>query len=368
MDVNSDKRKRVLNALNGPRGHDFLRCFGDMSLREASKICMVGFATLCKQMKYWKTKAGHELENSGSHPSKCQDIKNFREKMLWDPEFRGVKDVLLMAARYIGRGNIVCAQNKPVTASKTPAAPQLKQNIPVLQPAPTPSPIQIHTPQDCRTWTLFTSLNQPRPLMSQQQAQMIGFARQAMQIVKSIPPPIKTTAPIPVLARQPVKVVLPEPPKKISAPKPEPKQKPTFRETETQVTYQITEETISDESLPRRSATPREINEPGAPTPCPPPHKPPRVSREIDVRPWMITAHCAFANVPKSLTSDQIQMFLNARYESLMTPRCLRCPLASSTCPYGMQSVLVPDPTLDALPDIEPIVDWCWLVTMGLAQ
>ena len=266
-----------------------------------------------------------------------------------DDEFKSIRDILLLAARYKGRGRSVC---KPTLVS------------PLLHATQEQRFIQENQPQDFRQWTLFTSLNQQqRPQLTQQQTQMIGFARQAMQIVNTLPPPSKTTPPIPVLSREPMKVLLPESPQKPISPKTARKRPPRFSAMGTQATSVLIEEAKKDHSLAWKIARPRDINRASNP-----PLQTPGISREVDVRPWMIIAHCAFVNTPMCLTADQIQEFLNIRYASLMTPRRLRCPLESATCSYGMESVLVPDPTLDALPDIEPITDWGWLVTMGLAQ
>jgi hypothetical protein len=94
----------------------------------------------------------------------------------------------------------------------------------------------------------------------------------------------------------------------------------------------------------------------------------------VQVREWMISAEMMFSSVPKTITSESIRTYLKKYYESLRTPLCvysdaeeyMRTRLGRAQC--GMESVLVPDGRCDALPEIEPITDWGWLLTMGLAQ
>lgn len=78
----STMTSQVNELLAKGRGLDFLKCFEDMSLRDASVICRMSFSTI----RYFKGKVGldnwpyHHLK--GESQEKWEKIKVHRENML----------------------------------------------------------------------------------------------------------------------------------------------------------------------------------------------------------------------------------------------------------------------------------------------
>jgi len=395
-----ETKKEIVNLLKGPRGHDFLRCFMDMSLREASKICMISFSTLklAKRLNNIQEWSFHELRAGRLHPSKWQEIREFRDLMMEDDYFKNVRGVLVQASK---RGQL----HQKVSGAPPPAPPDAfrqaavqdakKNKSPPLTVAGLPVPVQQE-----RVWNVFTSLNQIQQdrrfnhqvvmqAVNLQQAQMsrlVMLTEEARQIVASLPPapdmsravkvcfadPVFVSKPIPTAAE---KIQLPIPgdvqPSAVQAILMPPK-KP-FADA----TQQVTPEKLmgpADGSCLFKTARPREINQP--PRPGVYRETPPKdaKSRMVQAREWMISGDMMFASVPKTLTSEDVRLFWKHAYDLMKTPVYIytgpedylqtRYGLAQ----YGMESVLVPGPDCQGWPEIEPITDWGWLLTMGLAQ
>ena len=393
-------RKRMLKMIKGPRGIDFLKCFEDMSLRDASKICQINFSSL-RYIKH--NRAGskwgfHELRSGRQPASRWEEIRIFREGMLKDNDFKEFKDVLLNAAKHVQMySNGSLRTNKATEAFKEGARESAEAQKTVILPAIHQSPqMQAYhntaqALQGQRVWTLFPSLNEQQA----QVARLNLLAQEAMNIFRELPPPSWSTVPVPQAppkkppavqivrlpppavqivrlpppavqivrmpppAAQIVKVPLPDPPKK------------EYSDAGTQSTATMILMDIMDTTVEWKPTTPRDISEPTNVHYKPFPMG--RVSRGVQLRPWMLAADLMFSTIPKTLTAHDIKQALSSYYRSMMTPLYVYSDLDDflttrwRLVQYGMESVLVPDPELDALPELEPITDWGWLLTMGLA-
>ena len=439
MDSKKEMRQRVLKLINGPRGTDFLRCFEDMSLRDASKICLINFSTLryIKQNRSGLNWEFHELRMGRLPATRWKEIQEFREEMIEDIFFKDFRDILLQAAQHGWLVKSVCAP-KGIKISQSTAAflkashDQAKaQEAKIEQLIPDPPANTTVASHGQREWTVFTSLNQQQ----QQIAHMNMLAQQAMQIVRDLPPPVRMTAPVPNTAQfvvsmpppgwimqalpaippppstkpppvphgqpraaqrvslghvwkpppPPVQIVrLPPPPTKPAPvprglpPKPPPVEtaqmpltKKEYREGEAQVTATMILEDVQDATVQWKSVTPRDISAP--------PHQlyyepfpKDRASSAVQLRPWMLAADLMFMSTYRRMNEIKLQ-HMNQRRREILQP--ITTPQWIYTAQdywgriqYGMESVLPPDPERDALPGLEPITDWGWLLTMGLAR
>lgn len=396
-----EMKKEVVNVLKGPRGNDFLKCFMDMSLREASKICLISFSTLklAKRLNNIQEWSFHELRAGRLHPSKWQEIRDFRELMMEDDYFKNVRFLLVQACK---RGQL----HQKVSGATPPAPPDAFKQAADLDAKKnnTQQPLTVagmpQPEQQQRVWNVFTSLNhqlqerrfnhqvvmQALNLQQAQMARLATLAQEASQIVGTLPPAVDmsrvvkvcltdrvfASKPIPTAAetiQQPIPGdVQPSAVQAILMPP-----KKSFADA----TEQVTPEKLlgpADGSCLFKTARPREINQPprqGVYRETPPKDA---KSRMVQAREWMITGDMMFASVPKTLTSEDVRLFWKHAYDLMKTPVYIytgpedylqtRYGLAQ----YGMESVLVPGPDCQGWPEIEPITEWGWLLTMGLAQ
>lgn len=372
-------KKRMMKMIKGPRGIDFLKCFEDMSLRDASKICQINFSSL-RYIKF--TQAGlkwgfHELRSGRQPASRWEEIRKFRELMLEDHDFKDFKDVLLNAAKHVKMYASGSLRAKATEAFKEGARESAEAQKTVILPAIHQSPqMQAYHSipqalQGQRVWTLFPSLNEQQA----QVARLNLLAQEAMNIFRELPPPSWSTVPVPQAPpKKPpaVQIVrLPQPAVQIvQPPLPNPPKK-EYSDASTQSTATMIVMDIMDTTVEWKPTTPRDISEPTIVHYKPFPMG--RVSRGVQLRPWMLAADLMFSTIPKTLTAHDIKQALSSYYRSMMTPLYVYSDLDDflttrwRLAQYGMESVLVPDPELDALPELEPITDWGWLLTMGLA-
>ena len=119
-------------------------------------------------------------------------------------------------------------------------------------------------------------------------------------------------------------------------------------------------------------ATPREISLPPVQLLYREPYPKGRASCAVQLRPWMLSADLMFRTTHTALDTIKRNDFkhkVEAMCNSMATPPWVYSdPYYWRLAWYWMESILVQDPELDALPELEPITDWGWLLTMGLAQ
>jgi hypothetical protein len=356
-------KKQIIQMFRGERGRDFLKCFKDMSVKDASRVCQIPLATLKKirhemrdtEWNFNKLKAGYQM-------NQWQEIRKFREEMMKDEAFAPFQDLLRHAAKYGAAMQKICVPK----ASEIEAmslfekgaheAAESKKNIqrpPVAASAPIPATFS-YPPPNSRNWSVFTSLNEHERVYAWhlRQQRLAALTREAMQIVTSLPPPVQITAPAP---RDFVPLPVMLPPRKDS-------EKPQGCEAGTQACANTALEAMKDKSL-WRDATPREIN---AGPPKPLPYYEGTVAKEAQLRSWMLLQSMVFDDSSRYIRSLEVRWLAQRASKFTRTPECaldLEARRFAFLAPENMQL----DPELAVLPDLEPITDWGWLLTTGLA-
>jgi hypothetical protein len=380
-----EQRRDIIELIKGPRGRDFLKCFEDMSMREASKICNISFASWkrAKELNKIEMWGFHELRSGRQHPSKWHEIRAFRNSMMKDDFFKNFRCFLEQASR---RGHMHAAiglKSEPTSAftqgaKKHVAEQEIKKAVKEMSAASVIA--NPHAMQDSRTWSVFTSLNQQaiEQTLNLQQAQMerlAQLAQEARQIMEGLPPPIfiKSQPPSGAILSQPppaasvVKVCLPsDAPVPRALPRSADSARPVYAEAAVQASRTEIRRAQED-ALTWAVARPREIGAQPGPTWDPAHPDDTRKAKALEVRPWMIAADMMFSCIPKTITASGIRTVLHAHYESMRTPLWLYTGAEDymrtrhGLAQYGMESVLVSRGGEDALPQLEPITDWRWL-------
>lgn len=119
-----------------------------------------------------------------------------------------------------------------------------------------------------------------------------------------------------------------------------------------------------------KTATPREINRIGPDSQV---HMTPRaamVSKEVQLRPWMIDRIIMFDQPMAQFRLEDSQTRLKRHKPYTGTPLYLVFPDLSDLRVVWITSenMLPSGAEKDTLPKLEPITDWSWLNTMGLAR
>jgi hypothetical protein len=394
IEVNEFK-KQVIQMFRGERGPEFWKCFKDMSLRDASRICYIPIATF-KRIRYetkdleWdfsKMKAGYQM-------NRWQEIRRFREEIMKDNDFKQFKDLLRHAARYGAAMQKICVPK----ASEIEAmslfekgareAAELQQRIkcrPVAASAPIPVNFCYPQPNN-RTWSVFTSLNQQERAhaLHLREQRLAALTREAMQIVSSLPLPVPITvpaplgfipAPMPVTAPAPLGFIIPAPvpiaapaplgfiiPAPVMLPSRKNEEKPQRCIAETQACANTALEAMKDRSL-WRDATPREINA-GAPRPLQ--YHEGTQTRACQLCSWMLLQSMVFDDSSRYIKAVELRWLLQRARSYTRTPEWAYDMEARRFAFLVAESMQL-DPELAALPDLEPITDWGWLLTTGLA-
>ena len=339
----------MIEFVKGNRGLDFLRCFKDMSIKHASEICGLCFSTfrMLRQEKrdsnwfFVKLKSGDP-----KYVKRWDEIKLFRERMMLDSDFINVVYILRHAAEFgAAMKKVIVPKAKTVDEPSAfkKGISEARQHIPVA-----PS---FNDRDRLRTWAL-------------QQQRLIALTQEAMHLVATLPPQVPITVPAPQPAPVPVQAPVTEAPPV----QPEPtKEQPVNVNSWSQLSDErwVLESVATDATY--KKATPREINRIGQQQACkenlPPSTSP---SKGLQLRPEMIVFDLAM----EDLRRDAVQRRLAQPRDRTPTPLRLVFPDINDlgVVKFPKELMLGQGAEPDVLPNLEPITDWGWLHTMGLAM
>lgn len=381
-------KKEVIKMFRGERSHDFFKCFKDMSFKEASRICGLPIGTLKTirhdmhdtEWNFIKMRGGYQM-------NKWHEIKKFREEMMKDEDFKPFRGLLEHAARVGAAMQKICVPKlseieaislfengarEAADARKRAAPPPAVASPPIPAYSPYPQP-------DPRNWSVFTSLNAQERAQAWffQQQRLAAMARQAVNIFDSLPPPVPITAPVPHVP--PPKEAMPSPPvpppkeatpppqARIEAPPPQPLPKRTEKveccNAGTQACSKTALDAMKDQTL-WRDVTPREIN--GERQDHAPFYEG-TDSKALQLRSWMLLQSMVFDDSSRYIKAIYHRWLKERGNSFTRTPDWALDTDVRRFVFYGTKNMQL-DPELAALPDLEPITDWGWLLTMGLAQ
>lgn len=299
-------------------------CLQDMTLKDASEICELPYMTF-REIKIkllgvrWDF---YDLRCGRLPKSKWWDLKKIRENLINDDHFRKFRDILIRAAEHGDRCRKLFMPKK-VQSNKNKKV--LKINLKQVE-------IHQNPENNARVWTLFTSLNaNPTPVQSNHQiSQAVSQPQSTIEEVQCVSADVST-----------------------------------------QITSATLYAELKSNELSYKTARARDINRPNILMQTHANSHKIMIPKEVQLRPWMLLAHIMFGNAPKFQPARSI--FLPGYWESTLTPLWIYSDhidwfhTRHNLIEYGMDSVLVLS-TSDALPAIEPIDDWSWLLTMGLAR
>jgi hypothetical protein len=356
-------KKKIVQMLRSERGRDFLKCFKDMSIKEASRICYLPVATF-KRIRYetrdteWdfgKMKAGYKMKM-------WQEIRNFREQMMKDPDFKPFTDLLKHAAKYGAAMQKICVPKTSEVEAMSlfekgaREAAELQKRVqcpPVAASAPIPANY-VYPQPTARNWSVFTSLNQQELVHAWhlRQQRLAALTREAMHMVTSLPPAVAITVPAPV-GFVPAPVMLP---RRNDAKKPE------CCEAEAQACANSALEAMKDQGS-WRDAKPREIN---AGAPKPQPYYEGTVVKELQLRSWMLIQSMVFDDSSRYIKALELRWLMKRARKFSRTPEWAYDQEVRRFAFHARENMQL-DPELVPLPDWEPIECWDWLLTTGLA-
>lgn len=358
-----DFKKQVVQMFRSERGHDFFKCFKDMSIKDASRICYIPVATF-KRIRYdtkdpeWdfnKMKAGYKM-------NMWQEIKNFREQMMRDNDFKQFRDLLKHAARYGAAMQKVCvpkaseieAMSLFEKGAREAAEFQRRAQCP---PVSASAPIHVnpvYQHPNTRNWSVFSSLNQQELVHAWhlRQQRLAALTREAMHLVTSLPPPVVITSPAPL-------GFVPEP---VMLPRRTVAEKPPAVDAESQACVNSALEAMQDKAS-WRDATPREIN---AGVPKPQPYYEGTATKELHLRSWMLVQSMVFDDSSRYIRSLELRWLANRHRSFTRTPEWAYDQEVRRFAFHSRENLQL-DPELAALPDLEPSAGWGGLLTTGPA-
>ena len=304
--------KPILKMLRGPRALDIFKCFRDMSLRDASVICKIGFSTLKSvkvKLDLHKKWDFHDLRAGKVCQSKWDEIKSHRERIIEVRE-RGTNTQTFFC-EFLLLQEIYFAEIREI----------------LLKAA--------------RRGALLKKLCGPKILEDKANAFVQGLKEtyQANPYSVMWQPVIEAMSP--------------------TAPVPEQTGQPALPNAQTVVGWRPVLVQKQPTSIPAAI-----IDSSRAPvSPDTEASKTPEDDRG---------ASRIFADIWHPPTREQIRAATETFYAKSRTPWHVWTSMQEfyetrySRLPYGRESMLEQDPRVDRLPDIEPLTDWGWLEHTGV--